>query len=148
MQTGVFAGGLAGAIVLVVAEFTALYAIHTVGKSAAVRTVTTGSHQDSALLPMAVLAGIFTIAARRGAGRPALLAVGALGVIALLVALVGDLPDAHATGLIALAGGGYEVGKASPTTGFYLETLGAIILVISSGVGLLMGVRAPAPRRA
>ncbi len=63
-----------------------------------------------------------------------------------MIALLVDLPDAHRTGLIT-AGGRFAVGRATPGLGFYLETLGAALLLIVSGLGLLAGSRR-APARA
>ena len=59
--------------------------------------------------------------------RPALLAIGLLGVIALLIALLGDLPDAQASGIV-LRAGHYDAASSSPGLGIYLETLGAVLL--------------------
>jgi len=68
----------------------------------------------------------------------ALLALGVLGLAALLIALVGDLPDAQASGLILGPSGRYALASSSPGVGFYLETLGAVILLIAAGAGLLL----------
>ena len=51
-----------------------------------------------------------------------------LGIATLLIALLGDLPDAHATGLIGSSASQYVQGAASPSAGLYLETLGAVLL--------------------
>jgi hypothetical protein len=71
-----------------------------------------------------------------------------LGIATLLIALLGDLPDAHATGLIGSGGAGglqYLQGASSPSAGLYLETLGAVLLLVSGGVGFLMLGPAPGP---
>lgn len=131
-------GGLLAALLLIVAEFTTLYAVHVVGKGALVRSVNTGSHHDYALIPIGLLAAGLSLALLRGAGRPALVALVALGLITVVIGLLGDLPDAHKTGLIA-SGAGFELGTASPSAGFYLETTGAVLLLVAGGVGLLAG---------
>ena len=59
------------------------------------------------------------------------------GIVAIVIALVADLPDAHATGLLRGAGG-YSIAKDIPKAGLYLETLGAALLVVTSGAGLLI----------
>jgi hypothetical protein len=74
--------------------------------------------------------------------RLALVATGLLGLLALLIALLGDLPDAQASGLIGSAATHFYTASSSPSTGLYLETLGAIILLISAGGGLLL-IEAP-----
>jgi hypothetical protein len=141
-------GGLLAALLLLVAEFTTLFTIRQLGRSTVIRSVTTGSHHDFALIPIALLVAVLGLALRRGSGRPALLALAALAVITLLIALLVDLPDAHRTGLIS-AGGRFQVGRATPGLGFYLETLGAAVLLIVSGMGIFLGIGAitAPPRR-
>ena len=92
-----------------------------------------------------LLAGFFALVFWRLGSRPALLAVGALGVISLLIALFGDLPDAHASGLVGTATTHYEQASASPSAGLYLETLGAVLLMITCGCGFLL-LGAPAKK--
>ncbi len=64
---------------------------------------------------------------------------------------MGDLPDATQTGNLERT---FEDAKASPLTGLYLETLGAILLLLGAGLGLLIapegggGFRAPGQKRA
>jgi hypothetical protein len=134
-------GALLAAVVLIAAEFTTLFAVHVVDR-ARVRTVATGPHHAYALIPIAVLVAVLALALKRSPGRhawrPPLVALGALAVITLVIALLVDLPDAHRTGLVA-AGAGFELGRATPSAGFYLETLGAVILLIVAGTGVLAG---------
>jgi hypothetical protein len=112
--------------------------VHVTTRHAAVDSVTGGAHNSYAFIPIAVLALVLSYGAAREGTRVALLALGVLGVISLLIALVGDLPDAQSSGL--LSQGGHLVSASSnPTAGMYLETLGAIVLIIGSGVGLLLG---------
>lgn len=63
---------------------------------------------------------------------------GVLGVVALLIALLRDLPDAHATGLVGSAATGLRSASSSPGVGLYLETLGAVVLLITAVCGLLL----------
>jgi hypothetical protein len=148
-------GAALAAAVLIVAEFTPLLTVNVVGKAAPVSSVTTGSHHGYALIPIAVLVLGLAFALRRGAGRPVLVALGALAVIALVIALLRDLPDAHKTSLIPPASRP-ELGHASPAAGFYLETLGAVLLLVVAGMGVLAGAgearglarRRPGRRRA
>jgi hypothetical protein len=63
--------------------------------------------------------------------------VGALGLVTLVIALAGDLPDAQATGAVNPAGR-FQSATASPATGLYLETLGAMLLIIIAGCGLVL----------
>ena len=122
---------------LIVAEFTPLFHVQVATRPVPARTVRTGAHHGYALVPIALLAGLMAFAAYRGAGRGSLAAIGVLGIVALVIVLVGDLPDARARGLVASPGGGYDLGSATPSAGLYLETLGAILLLIVSGLALL-----------
>jgi hypothetical protein len=136
--------GLAGAALLVVAEFTPLLTIHTSASRAAYRTVNTGSNHSYALIPIGLLAVFLSYSAWQSQSRLALTAMGVLGVVALLIALLGDLPDAQASGLVGSAATRFTTASATPSVGLYLETLGAVVLVISAGAGLLL---LPGPAR-
>jgi hypothetical protein len=144
LSIGVLLTALVGVLLLVVAEFTPLLSLHTSAHRTAVTTVNTGSHNSYAMVPLALLAAVFSVAVWRTRNRLALLATGVLAVAALLIALLGDLPDAQATGLIGSAATHYVLATASPSTGLYLETLGAVLLLISAVAGLLL-LPAPVP---
>src|ERR1700744_2876031 len=102
---GVVLGVLAGAVVLVIAEFTPLLRVHSGAYHAGVvATIGTGSHHSYALIPVALLAVALASAARATGNRLALLSVALLGIVALGIALLGDLPDAHAVGLVRQPG--------------------------------------------
>lgn len=137
LRVALLVGGLAGALALVVAEFTTLYSVHVVGRSAPVQTVTGGSNNSYAMIPIALVALVLVLAAIRSSSRWALAALGLVGLVALLIGLVGDLPGAHRTGTLRFAGH-YVRGASSPSVGMYLETLGAVILIATAGVGLLL----------
>lgn len=142
VRAGILAGGLLAAALLIASEFTTLYTVHLASNGAPLSSVSTSSHDSYALIPIAIVVAILTLGAGVMGSRLSLLALGALGVVTLLIALVGDLPDAQSTGVVA-AGGRYQSAKASPTTGLYLETLGGVLLVIVSGCGLLIAGPAP-----
>jgi hypothetical protein len=147
LRLGLLIGGLTGAGLLLVAEFTPLLSVHTSASRAAVKTVTTGSNHAYALIPIALLAGFLTYSVWRSQSRLALTATGLLGVLALLIALLGDLPDAQATGLIGSAATKFVAAKASPSIGFYRETLGGVVLLMTAGAGLLLLPGPARPRR-
>jgi hypothetical protein len=142
----VLLGGLLGALLLLVAELTTLYDVNTAASAGPIKSVGTGSHHAYALVPIALLAMVLIYGAWRQHSRPALLAIGVLGVIALLIALLGDLPDAHTSGLIGNSSR-YINASSTPKAGLYLETLGAGLLIVCSGIGLLLGGSAPRERR-
>jgi hypothetical protein len=138
----VSAGGVLGALLLAVAEFMTLFEVHSSAASAALQTVSAGSHHSYAMIPIALLAVFLTYGVWLTGSRVALLALAVLGVIALLIALVGDLPDAQTTGLLRSSeasgtGSGLANATSSPAIGLYLETLGGVLLLIAGGLGLL-----------
>jgi hypothetical protein len=96
-----------------------------------------------ALLVIALFAAAMIAGSVRGA-RPAMAALAALGLAALLIAVAGDVPDLDATGFI---GEVYEDAAAGPEAGFYLETLGGVLLLVSGGLmAALPAAGAPVPR--
>jgi hypothetical protein len=149
VRAGVLAVGLLGAVLLVVAEFTTLFNVHTAISPGPVKSVGTGSHHSYALIPIALLAAALAVAVFRLGSRPALLSMGLLGVVTLLIALLGDLPDASASGLVGSAGTHYINATSTPSAGIYMETLGAALLIIASGAAFLLLGRPdrPVPRR-
>ena len=144
LRTGILGGGLLGALLLLVAEFTALFSVHAAGLT--LRTVGTGSHHGYALVPVALLAGLLAFVVARIGSRTALAAIGALGLITLGIALLGDLPDAQATGLV-FRGGHYVSAGSQASVGLYMETLGGVAAPDHRGLGLSAGRRPAAVRR-
>ncbi len=132
------AAGVAGALLLVAAEFAPLLSVRTSVLGAPATTVTTSAHDSWALIPLALLALFLSAGAWRTGSRLGLLALGVVGLTTVLIALLGDLPDAQATGLVGSASARYAVAASSPAAGFYLETLGAVLLIIAAGTGLLL----------
>lgn len=132
-------GGLLGALLLVLAEPSSLFSVHSAASDMSISSTSSGSHHAYVRAPIALLAVALSFGAWRQRSGPALIAIGALGVLTLLIAVLGDLPDAQASGLIGTGPGSYVNAHASPGTGLYLETLGAVVLIASSGVGLLLG---------
>jgi hypothetical protein len=131
-------GALLGALLVIVAQFTALYHLNSATSAAAVRTIGTGGNHAWAPIPLALAAIVLAYAVYRHGSRVALVGLLALGVATLLIALIGDLPDAHSSGLIGSSASGYVQATSSPSAGLYMETLGAILLLVAGGIGLLM----------
>ena len=119
-------GALLGAMLVLIAQFTALYHVHSATSSAALKTVGTGGNHAWAPIPLALAAVALAYAVYRHGNRAALAGLVALGVATLLIALFGDLPDAHSSGLIGSSAGGYVQATSSPSAGLYMETLGAV----------------------
>jgi hypothetical protein len=146
LRATVLGCGLLGALMLVVAEFTTLYTVNSATSSGPIQTVSTGSHNSYALIPIALVAAALAYGAAIRGSRAALLALGALGIATLLIALTGDLPDAHASGVVGSSATHFVSASSSPSAGLYLETIGAVALVIASGCGVLLSRPAPTRR--
>jgi hypothetical protein len=154
VSLGVLAGGLLGALLLIVAEFTPMAQVRTAGHHVPLSTLSTGSHNAYAMIPLALLAAVFSLvvwrADRAGQGgrhpvhRLMMLGVALLGLASLLIALLNDLPDAHGTGLVGSATTHYALASVTASIGLYLETLGAVFLLLS-GVASLLLVPGPPP---
>ena len=123
--------GLIGAALLIVADFSTLIEVRVI---TVVKDRVTGGEQHSyALVLLGALAIPMTVGSALGRSRPAAVALAVVGVIALLIVLVGDLPDIDKTGLTRT----FEAADASPSRGFYLETLGAVLVVLTAIANLL-----------
>jgi hypothetical protein len=143
---GLQPGGLAllGVVVLasallLVAEFTAVFEVVIGSLETVRRTKTGGANHAYALVPIALLAVPMALGAARGA-RPPAIALVVLGVVALAIALAVDLPSARESGSLPESET-FEDAQAQPATGFYLETLGATLLILAGGLTLLLGDR-------
>jgi hypothetical protein len=132
------AGGVIGALLLLVAEFTSLYDVESSVSRIPLRTVQAGAHHSYALVPIALVALVLAFAAARSESQPALVGLGALGILAAGIAVLGDLPDAGASGFVS-RGAGLVHATDVPALGLYLETLGAALLIVTAGAGLVLG---------
>jgi hypothetical protein len=135
VRAGLAAVAVAGALCLVAATFTTVIEIRVgaTTKVAGQDTQLSGwDRHGPALLVLAAFALVLVAGALHGA-RAAMLALAVVGLVAVLVAVVGDVPDLHATGFI---GEVYEDAAAGPARGFYLETLGGVLLLAAGGLML------------
>ncbi len=125
-------------LLLLIAEFGDLNQIEilTVTKAG----VGVGGHHGYALAVIAAVAAVMGFGAWRGSA-PAAYAVAVLGIAALAIVLLVDLPDVDATGLY---GRDYEQAKATSAAGFKLEAAGAILLLFSGVMTAFMTRVAPA----
>jgi hypothetical protein len=124
--------GLAGAVLLVISEFSTVTHVNAI-TVVLPNSERTGFDQNSgAMLILGLLAVPMLVGAALGPSRPAMVAVAAIGVIALLIALLGDLPDVTRTGTIFRER--YEDAKAEAQVGFTFEWLGAVLLILSAAL--------------
>jgi len=124
---------LAGALLVAVSSFLDILEV-TTGQT----TLDTQSGFDKHSIAMILLGAAaipMALGGLRGA-RPAMYALAAIGLIVVIVAFTVDLPDALDEGLY---GERYESAQAKPATGFYVETLGGMLLVLAGGLMLLRG---------
>jgi hypothetical protein len=145
-RAGILAAGLIGAVILLVAEFTPLLHLHTAHPVHIATTVRTGANHSYALIPIAVLSAMLTYSVWRSGSRFSLLALGLLGFVALGIALLGDLPDAHSSGLVGSLRTGLQSASTSPSIGLFLEVLGAVVVILTAAGGMLLEPSLPAPR--
>jgi hypothetical protein len=120
---------VAGALLLIVAEFLPLYEIQTITTVPAGGRTSAGSHHGYALLIVGLAMLPMAAGAVLGGSRPAALALVVLSLIALFVALAIDLPDLNETGLI---GRTYDQAAARPRVGFFVEALGATLALLGA----------------
>jgi hypothetical protein len=132
---------LAGAGLLVAAEFSTLYEVVVVTTVPEGGRYSAGGHHGYALAAIAVGIVVMSLGAALGGSRPAAVAVLVLALAALAIALAIDLPDVRETGLI---GRTYDAARAEPRGGLYLEIAGGCAALV--GAALLLVAR-PAPRR-
>src|SRR3954471_12821626 len=131
--------GVAGVAALAGATAATVIRI-TVGTTTRLANLDTGlsgwERHGPALLVVGAFALVMLFGALRGA-RPAMLAVGACGVAALVVALGLDLPHLDDTGQVGRL---YTDASAGPEVGFWLEVAGGVLLVVCGG-GLFVFAR-------
>jgi hypothetical protein len=125
---------LAGATVSTVIRIT----VGTTTRLASLDTELSGwERHGPALLVIGAFALVMLVGALRGA-RPAMVAVFACGLAALVVALAFDLPHLDDTGQVGRL---YTDASAGPEVGFWLELLGGALLVVCGGGPLMLGRR-------
>ena len=138
LRIGLCAAASAGVVCLVLATFTTVIEIKvgTTTRLPGRDTHLSGwDRHGPALLIVAAFGAAMVAGALRGA-RPAAIALAVLGLVALGIAVIGDVPDLNETGFI---GEVYEDAAAGPSAGFYLETLGGVLLLASGAVLSLVG---------
>ena len=147
LRGGLALTGLAGVVLLAIASFTTIISIAVGTMSTALEADTAQSGWDRhgpALILLALL-GLWLLATALRGARAAMAGLAVVGLVALAIATFGDRPHVHETGL---AGDVYAQATAEPGTGYYLETLGAALLLLSGGALLVLGrtpLSVPAP---
>ena len=132
---------VAGALLLILAEFVTVREIRAVTAVPPGGTSTGGDLHGYALGIIGLAMLPMTFGAVHRNARPAAIALLVLALVACAIVLLIDLPKLDDTGLI---GRTYELAEADPDTGFYLESLGAALALIGAVATLVLTDR---PRR-
>jgi hypothetical protein len=138
VRAGLIGAAVAGALCLTAATFATVIEIRVgaTTRLAGQDTLLSGwDRHGPALLLLGAFALVLVVVALRGS-RAAWLALAVVGLVAVLIALLGDVPDLHATGFI---GEVYDDAAAGPGIGFYLETLGGVLLLVAGGLMFALG---------
>jgi hypothetical protein len=148
LQLAAFALAVAafgGALLLVVSDFLTLFQVHTAAGVNVPGGEVKGHENHSWAMVVIGLASLpMAYGTTTHGSRPAMTALAVLGLIALVIALAVDLPDATGTNTLART---FEDATGSPATGFYLETLGAVLLVVAGVGGLVLTAPGRRPER-
>ncbi|MDP9188813.1 MAG: hypothetical protein M3O25_06150, partial [Actinomycetota bacterium] len=108
-----------------------------------ISTIDASDQHGYATLVLAIFALmmlVIGIAARGEAlAQIASFAIPACGLVALLIFLVGDLPDANKIGTLDDARGSFVDAKAEPAAGFWFELVGSLILAVSGAALATLG---------
>jgi hypothetical protein len=136
--------GLAGALLLLVASFTNVIVITvgTASKALDSDAAQTGWDRHGPALVLLGLLALFLLFASLRGSRVAMAGLLLAGVVALAIPTKWDRPHIHDTGSV---GDIYAEATADPGTGYYLETLGGALLLLSGGALLVLG-RTPISR--
>jgi hypothetical protein len=134
---------LLAAVALVVAEFITFREIKAVTVVPQGGTTTGGAHHGYALVLLGLVAMPMAVGAALGGSRPAAAALTGLGGVALAIVLAIDLPSLDDTGLI---GRTYDLAKASPKAGFWIQLVASFVL-FAGGLVMLRRNAVSARRR-
>jgi hypothetical protein len=126
---------LAGAALLVLADFLDLFEIKTAA-GLVVKQQSGGDQHGYAMLVIGIAAIVSTMLARSAEQWPPAAATLALGLIALALALLADLPDATRSDLVR----GGRLAEADPALGFWVELVAAAVTT-AGGAALTVALR-------
>ena len=90
-----------------------------------------GDRHGNALFVISAFAILAAFATTWWGSKPAAIGVATMGLVALLIFLINDLPDAGQVGTLNDARQSFIDAEAVPKAGFWLEMVGAIALAIT-----------------
>ena len=118
---------------LAVSQFTDLFHLTPPGGEA-LKAIDAADQHGYATLVLAIFALILivvTIVARgEPLGQMAAVAIAVCGLVALLIFLIGDLPDVNKIGTLDDPRQSFIDAEAKPVAGFWLELIGALVLTV------------------
>jgi hypothetical protein len=126
---------LAGAALLVLADFLDLFQIKT-ATGLVVKQQSGGGQHGYAMLVIGIAAIASTMLARAAEQWPPAAATVLLGMIALAIAVLADLPDATRSDLVR----GGSLADADPALGFWIELVAAVV-TSAGGAALVYALR-------
>jgi hypothetical protein len=137
LRAALAATGFAGALFLVAGTFTAMIRI-TVGSTSRgldADTTQSGWDRHGPALLLLGLAGLWLLGSALRGTRAAMAGLALVGVAAMGIAMAWDRPHLHDTGEV---GNVYATATADPGAGYYLETLGGALVLVTGGALLLL----------
>jgi hypothetical protein len=130
----------AASATLAASQFITIFELTPPGGEA-LEAVSAADQHGYATLVLAVFALVMLVAGiatqNEQAARIAAFAVAASGAVALLIFLVGDLPDANTRG--TLDDSSFIDAEAEPQAGFWLELIGSLVLAVCGGALATLG---------
>ena len=130
------------AAMLAASQFIPLFELTPPGGEALAEVDAADQHGYATLVLAAfslVLLVVGITAANEALAQISAFAVAACGVVALLIFLVGDLPDANQVGTLDDPRESFIDAKAEPQPGFWFELVGALVLAICGAALATLG---------
>jgi hypothetical protein len=123
----------AAAAMLAASQFTDLFHLTPPGGEA-LKAIDASDQHGYATVVLAAFALILIAVAIVARGEPlaqvAAVAIAVCGLVALLIFLIGDLPDVNKVGTLDDPRQSFIDAKAKPVAGFWLELVGALVLTV------------------
>ena len=131
--------GLAGVVALAASTPTTIIRLQVAGSSQVpgYDTLLSGWDRHGPALAVLALLGLVLLALALRGARAAQAALALVGIVALVIVLRVDAGDLDETGSLSQA---YDEASAGAGLGFYLETAGAVLLLLSGGGLLIAGL--------
>lgn len=120
---------LGAAVVLVFSQASTIFELNAAPGQTLDKVEAVDQHQY-AMLVLGLFAIVAVLVAAFAGSKPAAVAVAVAGLMALLLFLLIDLPDAGKVGTVDDPRQSFFSAKAEPAAGFWLELIGALLLAI------------------